>query len=522
MGINSLVPRGPTKVYGADGTFLGESLCRVEWMRPDLLEPPTPKPVATRSSALAPSAAPTLPTESQTPDCLPSFVKQLQRRHDISSEVATAIALAALSAVVGPGRTVRNPLGGTVTAALNIIITDEANAETRRAARQALLPFQHHVEKTIATHQEKGPKQLRQLRMELDQECARAVHRLHHFPEKVPEPLTIPVPRAERRKDALAEAVVEVEQAVKQLDLVSFEERPFLVVDGFSASEIALIPQRSFDGALLSFSPDGGALRSLATRRVDDRQQVLRYLVAAWHGNSFAAGNQTILRPWVTNLWLLPTDAASRLWRNPAIAASDLLETFLVVTNEPAGGVDIDASAETPADENWRDLMDATLGERIRGLSCEHRLSAAAAKRFLEFRVQALRRGTTDSRKFVAWWPEQLLKIALLLHVDLVGQDVPVEIELATLEAAISVMEGLGSAQLRVAESMTTPRQDPDAVIELMVAKVRLSGPMPKWNLFRRFHTHRAEVMEPLLVQCCERNLLRVDNDLVQLADAET
>ena len=120
-----------------------------------------------------------------------------------------------------------------------------------------------------------------------------------------------------------------------------------------------------------------------------------------------------------------------------------------------------------------------------------------------------MRQQGNENRRFTAWWPEQLLKITLLLHLATLRPEVPRQIDLTTMEAAVGVMERLGAAQLGALAATTAPAQDFEAQVELMVARVRVSGPMPKWNLFKGFHNHRAEVMEPLLAQCFERNLLR-------------
>lgn len=501
-----------------------ETLRHVEWMRPP--EHAVPQTTNRTGITLVKSEHSLAHVDAgigvaERSDRLDRYVEALHRRHGISEDAALAIALAALSAAAGACRTLRNPLGGTVSTALNVVVEDPVNARVGRAADQALRPFQRQVEKKIAAHQEKGPKHLRQLRMELDQECARVVSLLRSPPEKAPEPLTIPVPAAERKKEASKEAVTEAKQAAERIRLFEFEERPFLMVDGLAAKDIPVITQRTFDCALLNFSPNGDGLRQLDVLRPTERREVLRYLVAAWHGKPFGTGGQTILNPSVTNLWLLDAGDIARAWRAPAIVTSGLLETFLVVANDTPADVDIESFTTTAADDDWRDLIDVVLGERIMGDACEHQLAEGAVRRFLQFHADTAQAQRADTRKFTAWWPEQVLKVALLLHLDSVHDELPNEIGLATLEAAISIVERLGAAQLRVIAAMNSPRDHLETEIEVMTAKIRINGPLSKWNLFRRYHVQRAEVMEPILARCCERNLLRVEDDLVRLADAE-
>ncbi len=453
-------------------------------------------------------------------NCLLPFSELLTRRHGIAPDAAAAIGLAVLSATIGPGRTLRNPAGGSVSAAVNVVVEDAHGASAQRAAFQAVLPFQQWVTKKIAAHQEKGTKHLRQARMELEIDCARALDNLRYPREKAREPLTVPVPAEVRKQAAVAAALEEAEQVSARWDYFEFEERPFVIVDGFAVRDLPALPQRSFDGAVLSFSPYGDALHSLETTRASDRREMLRYLAAAWHRQPYMASACSILAPYVTNLWLAAPDDTARLWRNPAIAASGLPETFLLVTNDAGSEINPEAHAGEEVTENWHNLIEVVLGERIRRETVEYVLSAQAAECFLNFRKDVLRQQSANTRRFTAWWPEQLLKITLLLHLATLRSEVLQQIDLATMEEAIGVMERLGAAQLGVLAATAAPQQDFDAQIDLMVARVRVKGPMSKWTLFKGFHSHRAEVMEPLLARCFERNLLRMDNGLVQLTDA--
>ncbi len=487
-----------------------------------VFEPPSPdSPVDGNllyiPPAVQPVTAPKTPVDES--DCLLPFSELLTRQHGLCPDAATAISLAVLSAAIGPGRTLKNPLGGLVSVAFNVVVEDGHGARTQRAAFQTVLPFKQWVTRKIVAHQEKGNKHLRQTRMERELEYAQALHRLHYPPEKPRDPLTVPLPAEVRKKEALDAATDEAEKVAARCSYFEFEERPFLMIDGLSARDLPTLPQRAFDGALLNFSPYGDAIRHLETMRSQDRREVLRYLVAAWHGQPYLAGAGTIPSPVVTNLWLAAPGDTTKAWRNPAIAASGLPGTFLLVTNHDGPEPDGEASADAPAMENWHRLIEVVIGERIRGETAGYELSEPATERFLEFRTRTLVQQSADTSGPADWWPEQLLKITLLLHLATLRPEVPQQIDLTTMEAAIGVMERLGSAQVRALAATAAPAQDFDAQIELMVARVRVKGPMPKWKLYKGFHSHRAEVMEPLLARCFERNLLRMDNDLVQLAD---
>jgi hypothetical protein len=76
-------------------------------------------------------------------------------------------------------------------------------------------------------------------------------------------------------------------------------------------------------------------------------------------------------------------------------------------------------------------------------------------------------------------------------------------------------MERLGDEQLRVVESSGSAQKTCDADIEVMMAKIRLHGPIRKRDLFRRFKVQQYGKLEPVLARCCERELVRVDGEML-------
>ena len=174
-----------------------------------------------------PVTATKVPVEES--DCLLPFSELLTRQHGLCPDAATAISLAVLSAAIGPGRTLKNPLGGSVSAAFNVVVEDAAHASVQRAAFRTVVPFQQWVTRKIAAHQEKGTKHLRQARIELEIDCAHAVARLRAPREKAREPLTIPLPAQERKREALEAALEGTEHTSARWDYFEFEERPFIM-----------------------------------------------------------------------------------------------------------------------------------------------------------------------------------------------------------------------------------------------------------------------------------------------------
>ena len=230
------------------------------------------------------------------PNHLRSFGRVLQSRYGVSEVCATSVIVAALSGIIGPTHTITNPLGGVLSAAVNLIVRCPPNTAVRRAAKFALADFQAKIDEKIHAHHKKGSKHLRQLRLALEQTCAQALENLHYPPEKPHEPGTIPLPREEKKKQALAAALEKAEIAAMQMKIFEMEERPWLLSDGLTLRDIHGLQASSFDHALLNFSPDGNALHLLVAKK-SEKREILRFSKAAWHGEGFTSGSETLPDP---------------------------------------------------------------------------------------------------------------------------------------------------------------------------------------------------------------------------------
>ena len=220
----------------------------------------------------------------------------------------------------------------------------------------------------------------------------------------------------------------------------------------------------------------------------------------------------------MTNLWLLGADEVSRALQE--MQASGLAETFLLADAEdsPAPLSPQSLACTTQSETEWRRVQEKLWLQRVTGVRSLHALSEPALNLFVEFCNAAAKQGRSLPEHLQAaavLWPEQLLKIAVILQAAVMPAD-KTTIEVDIVEEAVSLMGQLGGEQLRIAEEVQPAAHGPlEAEIELMVAKVRLYGPVKKRDVFRRFNNQSYARLEPILVECIERALIRTEGDLL-------
>ena len=451
------------------------------------------------------------------PNHLRSFGRVLQARYGVSEVCATSVIVAALSGIIGPTHSITNPLGGVLPAAVNLIVRCPPNTAVRRAAKFALAGFQAKIDEKIHAHHEKGSKHRRQVRLELEQACAQALENLRCPPQKPHEPGTLPLPRDEQKKQALETAVENAEAAGTRLKAFEMQERPWLLSDGLTLRDIHALQASSFDHALLNFSPDGNALHLLAAKK-SEKHEILRFSKAAWHGEAFTMGSETLPDPIATNLWLLGADQVHCALQE--MQASGLPETFLLADAQDSSALLSPESfaCTTQSETEWGGAMEKLWRQRVAGVRSLHALSEPALNLFVAFCNEAAKQCRSlpeGLQASVALWPEQLLKIAVILQAaGMPADEITIKVEI--LEEAICLMGQLGGEQLRIAEEVQPAAQGPlEAEIKLMVAKVRLYGPVKKRDVFRRFNNQSYARLEPILVECIERELIRADGNML-------
>ncbi len=456
--------------------------------------------------------------DPQGSNLVSAYSRELHARYGISEVCALAINLTVLSGAIGPTRTIKNPLGGVLPSALNLMVCCPANTAVRRAAKIAMAQFQAKIDEKIRAHHEKGSKHRRRVRMELEQACEGAMANLQHPPELPRHPYSGPLPREEADKQNLTAALETAEQVGRVMQEFEVEEHPWLLSDGLSLREIRDWQKSSFDRGIFNLSPDGNALHILKTRRSDEQCMILRFLKSAWHGESFIMGSETLPDPVVSNLWMLGGGEIARALQE--MRASGLSETFLLAdpldTFTELTAESLTASSQTA--QQWQALIQKVWDARVTQERTRHNLTGVALNLFTDFcnetnkRVQDLPK---HLQGFAVTWPDQLLKIALLLHTASKQAQVP-SLDPYTIEQAVLLMKHLGDEQLRIADAakLSSPCSL-DAEIEVMVAKIRLHGPLSKRDVFRRYNHQSYERLEPVLAECIERELIRRDGDLL-------
>ncbi len=464
--------------------------------------------------------------ESQPP-LVPLFAEFLAVRFGLPDALSRLITLGAAAAAVGRTRSVKSPVDErTLPAAFNcILVADTPGIIVRQAATFAFGPLQNLAGERMHSAHERGRKELWAEKIRLEQRGDVLREHLCSGPPLPPQPpLTIPVPHEERIREAMPAVIKEAEQVAERLHEIGVELAPWTFTDGLSRKEIPLIQRHSFDATLASIALDGHALRQLQGFSAGERRDVARFLLAAWRGELFSSGPVTSVEAQVSNFWIVSPKEFAVAGGDSVLQTEGLFRHFLMArsTDAPAQSVE-DRKCSGVAQEAWAALTKRLWGERIRNQPQTHGLETEAERIFHDFREETRRICSTVSPSealLASFWPEQALKMALLLHAC--SEESDEELICAdTIELAIRWMREFGKEQFLACKgSMSTEPDDPvEKELRHMISKVRIHGPLRVRDLFRRYDRGCYARLEPILALGIERGLLKNVTGLVRLAD---
>ena len=399
------------------------------------------------------------------------------------------IDLAAIAGTIGAARLITDPLTHQTTpVSLNVLVLSPPGSMTGAAILQSTAAVRDLVDGARRTNAEmKGPK-IRARRIELEQICQGLIDQLRNPTIPPTQPFTIHPPAEIARKDQQAALLPRAEQVVGMLLEQTLIEHPDLLTDVVTAKAIENL-RDSPDRALFSISPVGNALTSLLSAAPVTRQRTAQALTAAWWGRDGTA----------SNLWVV-SEAAAR----QAVVCEPLLSTFLVVEG---GTTDADISPSTHG--AWDDLLLRLLQARLRREVLTYELDEAARQEFLGFLNRTrrdLRERLDDSATAAVVWPQQLLRLAGLLHLSAGGLDQPL-IDTKHVVAAVTILEQTHATQLQLRH-----RSDADSLeraVAFMATKVQRSGPLTRRELFRLYDCQDYARLDPVLQACVERGRIR-------------
>ena len=421
----------------------------------------------------------------------------LQRKSGIPLSSALAVALASLSAVVGPGLHVHNPVGAPLPACINMLSTD-ANRGIGRGVELSLRGYWAALDRLLGERMswsERGRDcQIRAAQAEYDEQC-RAVN--ERAAASADSPTSDP---------KLAEAFQNRDAAHRRLCELQFTTRPWIHAEALAAHDLGGFIAKSHDRALLLRPRSIGEL-------VAEPNLVHHFLLAGWYGRICEIAPGESCSPVVVNICLgVSPDIAGAGFDSPL---GSLLATFFIARSRD------EKIRLTGADEiaAWDDFTSNLIRGRLGATPSLWKLSPGALEIFEKFcnDLHDLAAGLSGLQaRLVELWPEQLLKIGLLCAV--MSPDTGAStISAAVMGQAATVLRMLGRQQLLHHPMLQPATAKLDPEIAGVAAKLQLHGPMTMRGLCRRFHNRRIDELELVLARAAELGLVKVVDGLVQL-----
>jgi len=416
----------------------------------------------------------------------------------VAPGVGNLLALAGVSAVSGRSHSILHPLtGAVVTAAMNLILVSEAGSPARPGAAVAMRTFTDLLTTRITAARRQGEQQLRRERVAVEKQAEILLDRIRNPALEPQAPLTIPVPEEIRREDARAKAVAEAEVVSARLLEIQCEQQPLVIIEGLNRHRVKKLDLNSFDAAVCNFSTAGYALRQLHGFGPGERREVARFITSAWQGRLFATGVDTLLQAQLTNIWINTPREVIQFRDDRVLQEEAVLSTFHIV-DVPRLPVR-QAPDPTPL---WDELITGLWKTRLRRPNTRHCLTAEAALAFVDL---------TNAAGFDSVLSEKILKAALLHHLATGGTSIEVGVE--SLEAARELVRDSCTGIPEVPQA-----SEPNPLLTQMLDKLRVNGPMRKWEAYRKFHRHSCQRLDPVVSEAIKQGLITVTNGIIALA----
>jgi len=366
----------------------------------------------------------------------------------------------------------------------------------------------------------KGPHRLREERIRLEQDAAECMAALQEVraEEKAraldpfAKPVVTPTPERQKLYD-------DCDAAAARLIEFPVQERPWLICDGLAPAQIRKLISHSFDRCLFNYSPAGDAWHSLLRLGAAARTEVLSLMRAGFYGDAVVIGTEAIPQVTVTNLWSVRGLArTTQNWRG--LREDPLWETFFFVQSKTVKrDLNSQALLNTKLDEWWCEFVRRVFKLRGSDSPGQHQLTTAATEYFVTYynnHRREVEEMPTSVGRFACRRPEQVLKIALLLH--LTGETAnALDIEVEELQVAAALAQRLGGEKLDSDPAVFA--EDPEIEVHRMIDKLHMHGKQRKRDLFRKYNTQDYASLEPTLARAIATGQVKVDGEFLSSVD---
>jgi hypothetical protein len=275
-------------------------------------------------------------------------------------------------------------------------------------------------------------------------------------------------------------------------------KEPKIIIEDATSEAAALKIQQNREQAFSMSSDAGQVIQNIEGRYSRNKTPDDSIYVKGFSGDRHCVDRVTrppitLHKPCLTVLWLTQPDKAVRLLENTALSDGGLLPRFLMADTRAEPTQSDDDGIPIPGNirQAYQELVHAVLAmywDREEPLTIPDSLEAAKVIR--DFRNRLIPRRRSDLRDvnmFIARWHEQAWRLAVVLHVGILGDRAHLSpIGAETAQAAVAIVEWFGEQQLRMLSVMRLFKDQERLERLIRVLTQQFNGQASLRNLERR------------------------------------
>jgi len=429
-------------------------------------------------------------------------VRMLRARYHLGSDCALLMTAAVIATAVGPVALIRNVLGSDLPMSMDVLFCCGPESIAAAAVSGAFQTFRLTQNEKLKWRDAVGSRRLRAEFIEIltalenvEMEVLRlAVPPVTAFPQPDPDEILRRC-RDQRTELEARRQSLRQELITRRLDLL-----PHLIGEDVAWDSLFRVDKLSVDSCLTNLQLDGAGLREALAAKPREIQRIARFLQATRRGSHVTTGPSILLNPVLITVGVVDRDLLARAFHRRDVFEAGFLDGLILEVPPDSSRLKAAAFIDDADEKVWHELVSSLFTARVRGVTKLYTLDTAAFDVGEDFRDWC-RKTAADApapmRRVVAAWPAILLKLALAFHLGAGKDDDTIGAE--TVAVAVKLLKSVGTAQLKLMQSVIEERS-PDDEVERIVQKLRLlGGRATTRELFRHYSGQDYAVLAPVL-----------------------
>jgi len=301
----------------------------------------------------------------------------------------------------------------------------------------------------------------------------------------------------------------------------NFIQRPHFITESHGLAHLLRPRELSGDGAVVSLDFDGMAGSRLRNAPRNQLVNLAALLMRTWSLQSRPPCAVSMLEESTSCLWLLERSDVELILGDPAILCSGIHRPFLLCeATEPharnlAGGI-FPELAENGFDTSVHDCWGYRFAGKYGTVLLDNN-ATTILMRHVSARCKELPRFGNAAEGVAACLPTLVHKVALLLHMAR-HQGVAKALERKIGEGTVRAANGISDAVIathldlcrkHAARNPACNEAACGSEVELIIARLRVRGPLSARALARTFHRLKVEDLKPMLTAAVESGIVQ-------------